>query len=854
MIGKTISHYRVLEKLGGGGMGVVYKAEDTKLGRLVALKFLPEELAKNRQALERFQREARAASALNHPNICTIHDIDEYEGRPFIAMELLEGQTLKQRMGVGAYGMRPVHLAGQPSGLRREREALPSQAGAAPFTTDQLLDLAIQIADALDAAHGRGIVHRDIKPTNIFVTPRGQAKILDFGLAKLAPEKRGPGVGGWGPGETGGASGAEAATASLDEEMLTSPGVAMGTVAYMSPEQARGEELDARTDLFSFGAVLYEMATGRQAFSGNTSAVIFHAILERAPTSAVRLNPDLPSDLERVINKALEKDREVRYQHAYEIRADLKRLKRDTESGRAAPVGAGLAFPREPRGLADARAGAESAALQRWWRMAAFGAGVLVLAVLMLAAWLHLLPGRGKAIDSIAVLPFVNASGDANTEYLSDGITESLINALSQLPNLRVMARSTVFSYKGGQIDPRKVGRDLNVRAVVAGRLLQRGDTLSIQVDLVDVADGSQLWGGQYNRKMADIFAVQEDISKEISEKLRLRLTGEQQKRLTKRYTESTDAYQLYLKSRYYWNKRTEDGLKKGIAYSEQAIEKDPGYALAYAGLADSYIVLAEYGLLRADEALPRAKSAATRALEIDETLSEGHTSLAAVREYYDWDWAAAEKEYKRAIELNPNYPTGHQWYAECLSEMGRHNEAIGEINQAQELDPLSLIINAVVGKTFYLAGQYDRAIEQLRKVLELDPNFPGVHIWLGLANEQKGQYAEAVAELQKARGLTGPEVTGFLGHAYAAWGKRAEALRLLDELKQLSKRNFVPPYSIAVIHLGLGEKDQTFEWLEMAFKERSPSLARLKVDPMLASLRPDPKFQDLVRRVGLPL
>jgi serine/threonine protein kinase/Tfp pilus assembly protein PilF len=761
--GDKLGPYEILTLIGAGGMGEVYKARDTRLDRIVAVKISKEQFSK------RFERETRTVAALNHPNICTLHDV----GPNYLVMEYIEGEPLK---------------------------AVPS--------ADRVMEYALQIVDGVATAHSKGIVHRDLKPGNIFVTPDGRVKILDFGLATLQA-----------------AAGPTDATLTLG---LTDPGTAVGTIGYMSPEQARGETVDARSDLWSMGVIFYELLTGVRPFEGSTQAVIFEGILSKTPVPPSARNPRIPAEWERIVARLLEKDRATRYQSAQDLLADLKRMNRDSSSNGTSPP---------------------LAAFRRRWRKYVLAASA---GLILLAAIAYFLARRTAVIDSLAILPFANASQSADADYLSDGITDSLIANLSSLRGLKVKSRNAVRKYKGGDIDARQAGRELDVEAVLTGRIVQRGDVLSIRADLIDTRDNSEIWGENFERKTSEILSVQQDITARISGKLRV--SGEDKQQLARRETTNPEAYQLYLKGRYFASRFTKEGADRGLDYFRQAIAADPNYALAYQGLADYYSVIDDV-FVPARDAEPKAKAAALKALELDDQLAESHEALAAVLFWYEYDWPGAEKELRRAIELNEKLAGAHTLYGWYLTCLGHPENGIGEGRKALALDPLAPEPLQILSQNLYLTRQYPEAVEQSRKALDLDPKYFLAHLQLALIYVAQGKSREAITAARSAREdePLADWPTAVLGMAYAADGQRAEAEKLLSEMNRKASRGWVPSYAFAEIYAGLRDKSQTLDALEKSYEERGWFLTYLNTAPEFDFIRSEPRFQALLRRMNFP-
>lgn len=810
----TLAHYRIVSKLGAGGMGEVYLAQDSKLDRKVALKILPPQFAEDRDRMARFIREAKSASALNHPNIITIYEIGENEGTHFIATEFIDGQTLN------AY------------------------AKSNPLQLKTVLEMAIQIASALDEAHSAGIVHRDLKPDNLMVRANGLVKILDFGIAKLSTQ----------PAVTAGLGADEDAETALKAQS-TSPGMIIGTASYMSPEQAKGKEVDARTDIFSFGVVLYELIASGPPFEGATPIEILAAIIHK---DMKPLPADVPAEITRIIQKCLQKERTERYQTIRDVLNDLKDVKDDLDSQRnfkptITHDDEGGTQILEATTLDEIKQNTnptvQGQPTRRYLTIA-------LVAVLLLASgffgYRYFRPASNQ-IESIAVMPFVNEGGNQDIEYLSDGMTETLISSLSQIPNLSVKARSTVFFYKGKETTPKKIGEELGVQAVLLGRVAQRGDDLRLSLELVDAQTQDVLWSDTYNRKQSELVSLQSEIAREVSTKLKSKLSGTDVAKVEKKYTDNAEAYQLYLKGKYYWNKRTGESLQQAAELYRQAIEKDSNYALAYSGLAETYVLFSSYDVSPASDSMPQAKAAALRALAIDDSLAEAHTALGFYLSFYEWDRAGADKEFRRAIELKPSYATAHHWFSASLATVKRFDESIAECKLAENLDPLSPIITTNLADTLVQARRYDEAIAEYKRTLLRNPNFAYAHRALGWAYGLSGRYAEAIAETRKAIELDrATSAKGYLGLWLAKSGKRDEALKLLSDLKQESTQKYVQSYTIALIYIGLGDKDEALNWLEKEMSGHSELSSNFGIAPELDFLRSEPRFNEMLKRMNL--
>jgi serine/threonine protein kinase/Tfp pilus assembly protein PilF len=777
------SRYEIIEELGEGGMGKVFRVEDKKVHEEIALKVLSPEIVADKITIERFRNELKLARKIAHKNVCRMYDFDEEKTTHYISMEYVPGEDLK-------------------SMIRMTRQ----------LSVGTAVSIIKQICEGLAEAHRLGVVHRDLKPSNIMIDKDGSVHIMDFGIAR-----------------------------SLEAKGLTGLGVMIGTPEYMSPEQAEGRKADQRSDIYSLGVIFYEMVTGSIPFKADTPLSLALKHKTEKPRDPKEINAQVPSDISQVILKCMEKDREKRYQTAEELFSELKSIEKRISAVEGI--------------LPKRRLEAEKRGREKWKRVLLYGSGSAIL-ILLIIAGISFLSDRLGPIDSIAVLPFENVDADSETEYLGDGITESIIKRLTQLPSLKkVIARSSVFRYKDREIDPQVVGKELGVDAVLVGWMSRRGDELSISVELVKVEDNTRIWGDQYyTREISEIFAIQEEISNSISDNLRLRLTGEELERMTRRYTENTEAFVAYSKGRYFWNKRTEEDLTRAIGYFEQALQLDPNYALAYVGLANSYLLLPEYGVYRSKEAYPRVKEAALKALKIDDMLAEAYVTLAQIKRRYDYDWAAAERTYKRAIELDPNYATAHHWYGYDLMCVERYDEAIQEIKRAHELDPLSLVINRNLGQVLYRAGRYDEALEALNKTLEMDPAFSATHFYIGSIYLQMSRYEDALAEFQKekeyARGW-GTRAEAWIGVAYMKLGQREKTQEILDELIKRSEQTYVPATLIAMLYFVLEEDDQGFQWLEKGYEEYDSFLRLIKTDLIFDRVRSDPRFRKIVRKIG---
>jgi serine/threonine protein kinase len=835
--GTKLGRYEIRSKIGEGGMGEVYLAQDTELDRKVALKILPAEVAANHDRMRRFVQEAKAAAALNHPNIAHIYEIGEAEGSNFIAMEFIDGHTLRELIHGGQ-----IDLA-------------------------KLLRYLQHAAEGLAKAHTVGIVHRDLKPDNVMVTHDGHAKVLDFGLAKLIE-----------PQQISKPSGSDVATAILQQHSAS--GVILGTVGYMSPEQAQAKtkEIDQRSDIFSFGCILYEAVTGRKAFDGRDAIDTLNKIIREPVTPISELNASAPADLQRVVRRCLAKDADERFQSIKEVAIELKEIRREL----AGSAGFDTTVPPPPlsesKSAASARptmgqiSGAGSDALpgslstrassaeyivsgMKRHKLGLIIAGMaLVLGAIALVFYQHT-RNTEVAIESIAVLPFVNQDNDPNVEYLTDGLTESIINSLTQLPHLKVIPRSSAFRYKGKETDPLKAGNELGVRAVLTGRLVKHGDDLLVSAELVDVRDNKQLWGEHYQRKLSDLLAVQNEIARAISTNLRPALAGTDEGKLKRHYTDNPEAYQLYLKGRYFWLKFSPDAHKKAAEYFNQAIAIDPNFALAYTGLSDTYGASATNGWINPSEGYLKGKVAVKRALEIDDSLAEAHASAGALAMFYDLDWAAAENEYKRAIELNPNYPISYELYAYLLLATGKLDEGLKMAQRSLEVDPQSVALVDDVAGAYYVARRYDEAIREIQKSLEMDPGHFSGPLYLGQYYELKGTHEEAIKQFQKAISIGGRTsgVLALLGHAYANSGKKGEAQKILLELNEMSRQVYVSPYDLAILYVGLGDKNRAFEQLNKAYEDRAGWILYLKVEPLFDPLRTDPRFAELLGRMKFP-